>query len=152
MSDLSPHVTVRNRSPCSARPPHTQHKTPACSAGLKKAIINTRKTLQSTFGPADFYEVHHVLMLEQLEDFNLSQGCDGKLEKRKRECRLEVQETRPSLPREQERCDHAAWQVLPSSPHLPHSHQDMIQPSLSCRTASLAVAFAVQGVNSLPNP
>lgn len=28
----------------------------------------------------------------------------------------------------------------------------MIQPSSSCRTASLAVAFAVQGVNSLPNP
>lgn len=37
-------------------------------------------------------------MFEQLEDFNLSQGCDGKLEKRKREWRLEVQEARPPLP------------------------------------------------------
>lgn len=82
-------------------------------------------------------------MFEQLEDFNLSQGCDGKLEKRKREWRLEVQESRPSLPREQEKCDHAAWQVSPSSPHLLHSHQDMVQPSLSCRTASLAATFAV---------
>lgn len=44
--------------------------------------------------------------------------------------------------REQERCEQAAWQVLPSSPHL-HSHQDRVQPSLGCRTASVAAAFAV---------
>lgn len=53
-------------------------------------------------------------MFEQLEDFNLSQGCDGELERRKRGQGSGVQETRPPLPREQERCDHSslAWDLL----------------------------------------
>lgn len=46
-------------------------------------------------------------MFEQLEDFNLSQGCDGELERRKREQGLEMQETRAPLPREQQRQDHS---------------------------------------------
>ena len=47
-------------------------------------------------------------MFEQLEDFNLSQCCDGELERRKRGQGLGVQETRPPLPTEQERCDHSS--------------------------------------------
>ena len=47
-------------------------------------------------------------MFEQLEDFNLSQGCDGELERRKRGWLLGAQETRPPPPRERERCDHSS--------------------------------------------
>lgn len=47
-------------------------------------------------------------MFEQLEDFNLSQGCDGELERRKRGRGLRAQETRPPLPGEQERCDRSS--------------------------------------------
>lgn len=47
-------------------------------------------------------------MFEQLEDLNLSQGCNRELERRKRGQGLGVQETRSPLPREQERCDHGS--------------------------------------------
>lgn len=79
-------------------------------------------------------------MLEQLEDFNLSQSCDGKLEKRgwRLECRrpdhLCLENSRGVTMQLGRSC-------CPLS-HL-HSHQDMVQPSLSFRTASLAAAFAV---------
>ena len=32
-----------------------------------------------TFSSADLYQVHHVLMFEQLQDLDLSQSCDGEL-------------------------------------------------------------------------
>lgn len=32
-----------------------------------------------TFGSADLYQIHHILMFEQLQDLDLSQSCDRKL-------------------------------------------------------------------------
>lgn len=106
----TPQAGTETRARLKDPTPSTNHQPARGQSGAEKELTaSTGRPSRVTFGPADFYEVHHVLVFEQLQDFNLSQGRDGELERRKRGQGLGVQGPAHSCPENKGDVTVASW-------------------------------------------